>query len=166
MRFLNLILIIGLLLNVSCKNTETQNTQIVIRTDSFSGAIIADTIIYDVIIKNANPDDSWTNECLKHFQHSAFIDSLFNLAYNRQVVVYDFFTKKPLKVKDLKRLEKQDGFKRANIGKIQFTEKWYFNSSSQQFQKEVISIVLGYELLSDEGIVRGYKPVFKIPLNH
>jgi len=166
MKHFSLFLIIGLLLNTGCKNINTQKSQQIIRTDSFYGAIVADTIIYDVIIKNANPEDAWANECLKHFQHAALIDSLFYLVYNRQASAYDFFSEQALKVKDVQRMERENDFSRNRIGKIQFTERWYFDVSSQQFQKEVISVVLGYELVNDEGVVRGYKPVFKLQLNH
>jgi hypothetical protein len=63
-------------------------------------------------------------------------------------------------------MEKDENFNRKNIGKIQFTERWYFDVKTQQLQKEVMSIVLGHELTNDEGLVRGYKPVFQLYLNH
>ena len=166
MKYINIFFILGILLNTACTNFDTQKSPLVIRADSFYGALVADTIIYDVIIKNPNPEDACTNECLKNFQHSTLMDSLFNLVYTRQATVYDFFSQEPLKVKEIKRMEKEEDFMRDNIGKIQFTEKWYFDASTQQLQKEVISMVLGYELKSDEGEVRGYKPIFKIQLNH
>ncbi len=166
MKNFTILFAIGLLLSTSCRNFNSHSPQIIIQHDSSYGNVIADTIIYDVVIKNPNPEDTWTDECLKNLQHSSLMDSLFTLVYSQQAVAYDFFTKEPLKVKDIKRLEKEESFNRNNIGKIQFTEKWYFDASSQQLQKEVISIVLGYELVNDEGMVYGYKPVFQLQLNH
>jgi hypothetical protein len=150
----------------SCEKRNSQATKVVIHADSLYGSMISDTIIYDVIIKNPNPDDAWTEECLKNLDQSGFMDSLFNLVYSKQAIAYDFYTHKPLKVTDIKRMESEDDFSRSNIGKIQFTEKWYFDGPTQQLQKEVISIVLGHELYTEEGLVRGYKPVFKLQLIH
>lgn len=130
------------------------------------GALVADTIIYDVVIHNPNPEDQWTAECLKDLKHRALIDSLFALVYDGKMKAYDFFSKEVIKNKDLKQMESENGFSRDHIGKIQFTERWYFDKKSQQFQKEVLSLVLGYELFNQDGSLRGYKPVFKIYLKH
>lgn len=166
MKNLTILLVIGLILSTSCRNFKSHSPQVIIKHDSTHGSVIADTIIYDVVIKNPIPEDAWANECLKNLHHSSLMDSLFTLVYSQQAVAYDFFTQKPLKVKDIRRMEKEESFSRDNIGKIQFTEKWYFDASSLQLQKEVISIVLGYELINDEGMVYGYKPVFRLQLNH
>ena len=166
MKCLYSILLIGTLALTGCNHNKTYEPLLVIRADSFSGSIIADTIIYDVIIKNPNPDDLWTSECLNKFYHSTLMDSLFHLVYTKQAVAYDLYSNKPLKVKDVKRMESEADFQRNQIGKIQFTERWYFDVSTQQFQKEVISITLGHELYNEEGSVRGYKPVYKLKLNH
>lgn len=166
MKIFYFLFIVVVLLNASCRKFSSQNPQIIIKHDSDYGRLVADTITYDVVIKNSNPEDTWASECLKNLQHSSLIDSLFDLVYSHQAGAYDFFTQEPMSVKDLRRIEKEKSFNRNNIGKIQFTEKWYFDSSSQQFQKEVISIVLGYELVNDEGMVYGYKPVFKLYLNY
>jgi hypothetical protein len=97
---------------------------------------------------------------------NVLIDSLFKLVYDGKAVAYDYFEKKPLRIKDVKKLEEGPGYKRENIGKIQFTERWYFDASGMRFQKEVISIVLGYDLFDEEGKLRGHKPVFRLNLNH
>ena len=166
MKNFTILFVVGLMISTSCRNFKSHSPQIIIKHDSVPGSVIADTIIYDVIIKNPNPEDAWTNECLKNLHHSSLIDSLFTLVYSQQAVAYDYDTQKPLKVKDIRSMEKEESFSRDNIGKIQFTEKWYFDASSQQLQKEVISIVLGHELVNDEGMVYGYKPVFRLQLNH
>jgi hypothetical protein len=130
------------------------------------GSLVADTIICDVVIHNPNPEDQWTTECLKNLKHRALIDSLFALVYDGKMKAYDFFSKEVIKNKDLKQMESENGFSRDHIGKIQFTERWYFDKKSQQFQKEVLSLVLGYELFNQDGSLRGYKPIFKIYLKH
>jgi hypothetical protein len=85
MKHLYLIPLLGFVIfSTGCNTFKTKKPPSVIRADSFSGAIIADTIIYDVIIKNANPEDMWADECLKYLRHTSFIDSLFDLVYTKQ----------------------------------------------------------------------------------
>jgi hypothetical protein len=134
--------------------------------DSIYGSLVADTIIYDVLIHTTNPNDQWAQHYLQSVNQRMLIDSLFNLVYDGKVIAYDFFEKKPLSIKAIKKLEEEPGYSRDHIGKIQFTEKWYFDASSVHFRKEVISIVLGYDLFDNEGNIRGHKPVFKLNLNH
>jgi len=155
-----------IILIISCGRNplKEKKHQNVVLTDSFYGAVIADTIIYDVIIHNTNLDDQWSQQCLQYMKQNVLIDSLFKLVYEGKIIAYDYFEKKPLRIKDLKKREEEPGFKRENIGKIQFTERWYFDTSRKRFQKEVISIVLGYDLLDEVGKLRGYKPVFKLYL--
>ena len=163
-----LLFTVGLLALAGCNNNKThespnQNISVV---DSFTGQLIADTVIYDVIIHNTNPDDQWAQQCLQYVNQKMLIDSLFNLVYSGEIIAYDFFEKKPLSIREVKKLESVEGFSRDNIGKIQFTERWFFDSSTLNFQKQVISIVLGYDLFDPDGNLRGHKPVFKLNLNH
>ena len=59
MKNITILFLFALLLSTSCRNFNTQNTQIVIKHDSVYGNMIADTIVYDVIIKNPNPEDRY-----------------------------------------------------------------------------------------------------------
>ena len=143
---------------ISKESTSPSETEI-------SCNLVADTIIYDVVIRSTNPDDIWENERLQYLNHSALVDSLFDLVYEKEIIAYDVFENKALSVSQVKSLEEQADYARNRIGKIQFTEKWYFNSSDPQLQKEIISISLGYETYNEHGEVRAYKPVFKLYLN-
>jgi hypothetical protein len=129
------------------------------------GIVIADTIIYDVIIRNPNPDDSWSAYCLKGLQRADLVDSLFKLVYEGRIAAYDYDTHAALKPKDVKRIEASGGFAREKIGKIQFTEKWFYNPSGKPITKEIISIVPGYEVYTSTGELMGYKPVFLLRFN-
>ncbi len=129
-----------------------------------SGVVVADTIIYDVLIRNPDPNDSWTSECLENLNHRQLIDSLFALAYSGNAEIYDFFSNTPVRPQDLKEQEDEGVFDRESIGKIQFTESWYFDNTTQMMSKRIISIVLGDELYDEEGLVRGYKPIFRLQL--
>lgn len=167
MKSFSITILIFVVLLYGCTRRQPQVSQPEVRPqqDSGTGHLMADTIIYDVIIHNTNPDDLWTEETLQYLRHEALIDSLFELVYQQKVLAYDYFEKKPLKIKEIKKIENEEGFSRDNIGKIQFTERWYFDSANQRFKKEVLSVVLGYDLINSDGTLRGHKPVFKINLN-
>ena len=134
-------------------------------SDSLVKNLIADTIIYEVKIKNPDPDDKWAEKCLASFDRNRFVDQLFNAVYDKRATVYDFFSGEELTPRGLKRIEKSKDFSRDNVGKIQFYESWYYDSLNLKMEKRIISMVLGYELYGDNGEIIGYKPVFKIYLN-
>jgi hypothetical protein len=149
----------------ACNTNKTETKPEVIFTDSLSGKVIADTIIYDVIIKNTNPDDYWTEECLQYLKREDFIDSLFHSLYKKNLIAYDFFSGEKLSLKDIKALEKSDWYSREAIGKLQFTEVWTYNNTHNIMNKKVLSIVMGVEQFNNLRELKGYKPLFKIKLN-
>lgn len=128
--------------------------------------IYADTIVYDILIKNPNPEDRWATACLKNLKRSSFVDSIFEIAYSGDVLVTDYFTNDEISPSQLRKLEKRPERGRNAIGKIQFTERWLLNAENGVFKKDVLQIVLGYEIIStNTGEVRGYEPAFRIELN-
>lgn len=154
----------------SCKSFNRDKLQVVKNppvnaTDYSSEYVLADTIVYDVIVKNSNPDDKWQEECLRQFHRKAFIDELFNAAYKNKIKIYDFFTGEIIPPDQLKKIEKQDDYNRDAIGEIRFTEQWYYNPAKNQFNKKILSLVLAYQVFNSDGTSRGYKPVFKILMN-
>ena len=134
-------------------------------TFTASAGRVADSIVYDVIIKNANPYDTWTTECLSGLDRKTFVDDLFRAIYEGKLTAVDFDTGKELSPGKVKNLEEEIRKVRSRIAKMQFTEDWYFDTLSLTMHKEVRSIVLGYEVYDEAGEVRGYKPVFRINLN-
>ncbi|MBN1416750.1 MAG: hypothetical protein JW973_16760 [Bacteroidales bacterium] len=149
----------------SCRKTEPAVTTEIPAmgvTDSAAGILVAENIIQDIIIKNNDPDNYWAAECLKGMHRKALVDIVFDLAYSQKALVYDFDTNEKLTVRQLKQFEKKEGFSRDKIGKIQFVESWYLNPDKVSITKKVSSIVLGYEINTNEGI---YFPVFRMILN-
>ena len=51
--------------------------------------VVADTIIYQVLINNPNPDDSWTKKCLGRLHRRALIDSIFSMVYENRAIAYN-----------------------------------------------------------------------------
>jgi hypothetical protein len=128
------------------------------------GLIAADTIIYDVIIRNSNPDDTWKAYCLSRVNYAVLIDSIFNLVYAGKISAFNHETQEKLTPKQVMEIEKADGFSRDNIGMIQFTEIWYLNPAEKSMSKKVISMVLGYNYYTPEGELFGHKPVFRVEM--
>ena len=162
----SIIVLILLALGACSHNRDVKrNISDTSRASDISGYLIADTIIYDVIIRSTDPDDAWSAECLKGLQRTGLIDSLFNMVYEGRVTAYDFDTHQPLRVNDIRLIEKKKGFSRERIGKIQFKERWYLDPSGIPLKKEIISIVLGYEVYTSTNELMGYKPVFQLNFN-
>ena len=137
-----------------------------LKTDSLASRYIsiADSINYGVVIKSRDTSDSWQKKWLKSFDREEFVDFIFEAVYEDRLQAYDYFTQKPLSVQALKELESRDDFRRSRVGKIQFKERWYFNTSSLQMVKEVYAVMLAYEVYRDDGTFRGYKPAFMVRL--
>lgn len=127
--------------------------------------VVANPIIYNVAVKNYNPYDEWSVECLKNTNSTAIANAIFQGVYKGVLKPIDFFSEdnKELSIADVKKLEKQ--FSRKQIGQIQFEEYWYYDEAKQSFYKDVKSVVLGYELYNAENEVRGFQPAFKVELN-
>ena len=124
--------------------------------------IIADTITYDVVVKNPHPDDAWTDECLKKLNRESLIDNIYEGIYNGSLKTLDYFTDEEMSAEQIKDMEQAEEFNRDNIGKLQFTEIWYMNRDNYTVHKKVQSVVLGYELKRENGDIKGYKPVFRV----
>ncbi len=132
-------------------------------SDNMKGTyLFADSIIYDVIIKNTDQNNQWKNECLKGLNKEAFLNKLFKNIYNNTFKVYDFSSNTLLSVEDIKAIEADEEYKREHIGKMQFKEDWYYDFSTGTMYKKIHSVILGYEVVGPSGEVKGYKPMFKI----
>ena len=159
-------LIFLILTIISCKNDIAEKNSDSIVSTSQLGNLIADTIIYDVIIKNPNPYDKWTTECLQHLNRTDFVNNIFQAVYNKEVEAYGYFDNDRIKPKKLQKMETNGEIVRDRIGKIQFTEKWYYDRNNLVFNKKILSVVLGEEIISQDSSIRGYKPIFKVDLNN
>ncbi len=126
---------------------------------------VARAITYDVIVRNPNRYDTWTTTCLQGFDRSTFVEEIFRSIYNGKLKAVDYVTDKELSPEEVQQMEQEILKMRNRIAKIQFTEDWYLDTASLTMQKEVRSMVLGYEVYGDSGQVRGYRPAFRINLN-
>ena len=123
---------------------------------------VADSISYGVVVKNRDASDQWQEKWLSSFDRREFVDFIFEGVYSGELQPYDYFSDEPMKIEEVRQLEKNDDFERSHIGKIQFEERWYFDPQSHSMVKEVHSVMFAYEVYKDDGSFRGYSPAFKV----
>jgi hypothetical protein len=156
---------IAVIVLASCKNQPQTSSDNYIDKDTLNYEVIADTITYDVVIKNTVKVDPMTDEFLRYLNKTKFIDEIFASIYSGKMAAYDYSTKNKLTLTEIKVMENEEGYSRESIGKIQFVEVWYYNADHFVFKKKVLSMVLGLEVFNEDGTLRGYKPLFKIYSN-
>lgn len=127
--------------------------------------VIADTITYDIVVKNTDPFDEWTQQCLNSFNRQDLVDILFAAVYSGNIKAYNYSDDSVMSIEEIKAIEKLDDFSRDKIGKMQFIEEWYFDEKNFIFGKRVNAIMIAYERYSSDGTIR-YNPVFKVRLNN
>ncbi|OQX98604.1 MAG: hypothetical protein B6I20_10880 [Bacteroidetes bacterium 4572_117] len=132
--------------------------------DSSNSVLIADSIIYDVVIKNAFPEDEWSELCLKYVDRTALANIIFNAIYSGRLTAYDYQNEIAMTIEEVKELEKENS--RDKIAKIQFIEEWYMDEKEMKMGKRVNEIMLAYELNNDDGEVRGYRAGVKVFLTN
>jgi hypothetical protein len=156
---------VTILLISGCKKQAQTTSQNILDKDSLSYDLIADTITYDVVIKNTVSVDPVSDEFLRYLDKTTLVDDIFKSIYAGKLTAYNYDTKNKLSLTEIKVMEGEEGYSREFIGKIQFAEVWFYNVDHSVFKKKVLSMVLGYEQFNDDGSLRGYKPLFKIYTN-
>lgn len=123
--------------------------------------IIADTIIYDVFLRNIDTSDVWEAECLQYLDQKSMVDYLIDGVYNGQFIAIEFMGDKILSIDDVKAIEQEKDFSRDKVSKVQFRERWYIDSDGY-FQKQIISYTLGIEVYSKQNSFLGHKALFVV----
>jgi len=124
---------------------------------------IAESIRYDVVIKNPDPTDEWTETCLKGLDREKLIDEIYKAIYAEKVKAYDYYTDDPISVEQVKEIEKQAESDGVEAAKVQFLEDWFFDPVTFNLYKKVHYIMLAYEILDEKGNARNYKAAFYVP---
>lgn len=125
---------------------------------------IADQIIYDVIIKNPDPQDEWTEKCLGGLNREELVDFIFDGLYGERFKAYDIFDNHMIPVRTIKEMEENGEFTRNQVSKIQFVEDWYVDPGGTSMSKRVTELRLGLEHIDGFGMHLGYNPFFKVRL--
>ncbi len=154
--FITLIVIIVI---GGCCNQSNKKSDKDLMTSEF---LIADTITYPIRIKNLNPEDSWATERLKDLNCTKMVDDIFNSVLSGKTIAYHYLTHKPFTVSDIQELESNDKFSRDKVVELEFKEQWWMDANRSLFKKEIISILVAYELTDEENQFMGLKAAFYI----
>ncbi len=162
-----LFIIAVLLFSSGCQKIKHERGPNLPPTDTIKTSynVIADSINYGVVIRNRDSTDIWREKWLSRLKRDSLVDLLFHAVYAKELQAYDYFTEEPLSTREVKKIEKREGFDRSRIGKIQFEEVWYFDPENYKMVKSVNSVMIAYETYRRDSTFRGYKPVFKVYLN-
>ena len=150
------------LLFTSC--IEEKKSQPAVELSESNATLIAEDIIYDVEIKNPSTDDPWMENALKGLQREALIDFIFDGIYDKNLQVFDIFEGTRISAQKILKMEEEGEFSRDEIGKIQFTEQWMYDSTNHVMTKKVTAISLGIQNFDPDGYLIGYYPLFKVIL--
>ena len=149
----------------SCKD-EVKNLNKISKKYNFDSTkiIIADTIIYDVVIKKSGLNDTWQDQSLKNVNQEYLINYVFNKIKTGELMPLDYILDSPLKTDEIKELLNREEFSLDKVSKIQFKETWYLTPDGILLEKKVISMIFAYELYNSDGELRGYRAAFKVNL--
>ena len=125
---------------------------------------IADQIIYDVIIKNPDPGDEWTEKCLVGLKRGELVDFIIDGIYDDRFRAYDIFNDKLIAARTIRKMEEDGEFTRKQVSKIQFVEDWYVDPGGYALTKRVTEVRLGLEHIDGFGMHMGHNPLFKVRL--
>ena len=128
--------------------------------------LIASDIVTEVIVHPDPDGDPWETEKVEGYRGDEFIDSIFSRIYDGTLIVYDYHSGEAMGASDIRKLEKEFSNDRSLIGKLSFTEDWYYNPVSNSLTKKVKSVTFGYEQYNNLGKVYAYKAAFRADLNN
>ncbi len=123
--------------------------------------VIADTIVYDVILRNIDTSDVWEAECLQYLDQKSLVNYLIDGVYSGQFIAIEFMGDKVLSIDDVKAIEQEKDFSRDRVSKVQFRERWYIDSAGN-FHKQIISYTLGIEVYSKQSTFLGHEALFVV----
>lgn len=134
-------------------------------TDLPAGAVlIATDIVTEVIVRPDPEGDPWESEKVAGYKGEPLVDGIFNQIYDGTLTVYDYHSGIPLTRDDVKKIEGEFKNDRTKIGKLSFTEDWYYFPGENRLEKRAKSVTFGYELYNNLGKVYAYKAAFRADL--
>jgi len=160
----SILLIIMTLFIVSCRNEKP--AQVLANNEPSTDAnkdgfvLIGKDIVTEIIIKPDPAGDPWEIEKIAGYQGEEMVNGIFKSIYNGTLVVKDYHSGEILPPSEIKAFEKEFENDRSRIGKLSFTEDWFYNPDNNTISKKVKTIAFGYELQNNEGKVFGYKAIF------
>ena len=154
-----ILIIASFIFGCSKSNKPTENSTQQLSPGNIT--VIADTIVYDVILRNIDTSDVWEAECLQYLDQKSLVNYLIDGVYNGQFIAIEFMGDKVVSINDVKAIEQESDFSRDKVSKVQFRERWYIDSEGN-LQKQIISYTLGIEIYSKQNSFLGHKALFVV----
>ncbi len=129
-----------------------------------NAVLIARDIVTEVIIRPDPDGDPWEIEKVAGYNGEAMVNGIFERVYNGTLTVYDYHSGEVLTANDVKKIEAEFKNDRTKIGKLSFTEDWYYFPAANTLEKMAKSVVFGYELYNNLGKVYAYRAAFRADL--
>lgn len=148
----------------SCTQQQPSHNAQVSRSVTGNCTVLADSIIYDVLLAPSDSTNSWENYCLSGIHQQKLIDYIFDGIYSGRFKAYDFINDKELKIKDIRKIEKSEGYSRDLITKIQFREAWHVDSAGV-FNKRIIGLTLGIAKFSSQRTFLGHSALLRVEMD-
>ena len=142
---------------ISCQNHPQKELQ------KPQGKIIANPIVYEIIIKNPEPDNEWLTHCLKNTNRSFLIKKILTAVKNGHLKAYDYYDNHQLSQAEISTIIIENKLEKTT-GKIQFVEDWYWDKDQLRLYKKVKKLMFGFEIYDSTGKLRGYKASFVVNL--
>lgn len=160
-----LILLAVMITSCNGRRSEQKTTSAPLTEGVPEGAIIiARDIVTEVIIRPDPDGDPWELEKVAGYNGEAMVNSIFERVYDGKLTVYDYHSGDVLTANDVKKIEAEFKNDRTKIGKLSFTEDWYYRPADNSLEKRARSVVFGYELYNNLGKVYAYRAAFRADL--
>ena len=164
-RTIFLIVLIALISSCNERRSEQKTTRTPVSADIPEGAVLIARDIVTEVITRPDPDgDPWDLEKVAGYNGDAFVNDIFKRVYDGTLIVYDYHSGEALSAGDVKKIEGEFNNDRTKIGKLSFTEDWYYFPATNTLEKKVKSVAFGFELYNNLGKVYAYKAVFRADL--
>jgi hypothetical protein len=168
MKRIKLIVFLGiaiLMLSGACKNSTSKKTGAatnITETDTTGLMLIGKDIITDIVLKPDTLGDPWEVEKVKGFTGDRMFKIIFDRIYSEKVTVYDCREDKALSLSEIKDLEKEFNSDLSKIGKVQFTEDWYFDTNKNIIVKRIKAVSFGFAMERTNDMPVRYKALFRL----
>ncbi len=166
-RTIFLLVLIALFTSCNERGSEHKATSATVSADVPEGAVlIARDIVTEVITKPDPDGDPWEAEKVAGYNGDVLVNGIFKRVYDGTLTVYDYHSGEVLSADDVKKIEGEFNNDRTKIGKLSFTEDWYYYPSSNKLEKRTKSVVFGFELYNNLGKVYAYRAAFRTDLGN
>jgi hypothetical protein len=160
------LLIVFMLISVAACKNRTDVKQLPVAgqdvTNENNLIPVGREIVTEVYTRPDTLGDPWEVEKVSGYDGREMFSHILDGVYSGSLTAYDCITGEELSKDAIGKIKKQVGTESENIGKIIFTEDWFWDPASDKFIKKIKSLSFGYETKRETGLPPAYTPLFQI----